>query len=145
MEKTRERNVTITHGIFSGGTTIGRIFHGVGVVIRNELRNYIKDVNCINERLMAVTLHGQVDIHLFTAYAPTAAATAQEKDVFYKALQNTYNTYKKKGMVITGADMNSKLIAAGNAQEEGIGQFVSGEGQEAEEGEGVEDNRNRMQ
>ena len=48
---------------------------------------------------------------------------------------------RKTGMVVIGADMNTKLIAPGNQDEEGIGPYIFGYGEETSEGTGVEESR----
>ena len=45
-------------------------------------------------------------------------------------------------MVIIGADMNTKLIAPGNQDEEGIGPYIFGYGEQISEGTGVEESSN---
>lgn len=58
---------------FSGGSDGGTIHHGVAIVIRNELRGYISDIETHSERSMAVTLKGIVPIHLLNIYAHSAS------------------------------------------------------------------------
>ena len=94
---------------------------------------------------MTLTLKGQVDITFVAAYAPTAIATAEDKDEFYSKLTTITNRYKKKRPMYIGADINAKLLHPGDG-DEGIGQHVFTEGAEGmREGTGVEDNRYRMQ
>ena len=51
-------------------------------------------------------------------------------------------TKRKTGMVIIGADMNTRLVSPGSQDEEGIGPYIFGHGEELSEGTGVEENRN---
>ena len=67
---------------FSGGAQGATCYHGVAIVIKNGLRNYIKDIETIHERLMTLTRSGQIDVTIVAAYAPTAIATAEDKDNF---------------------------------------------------------------
>ena len=85
---------------FSGGTTPGAIHHGVGIVIRNKFRNYIEDINTINERLTIMHLKGQVNIHIFSAYAPTATAESADKETFYEIFRKSINQLSKRGISI---------------------------------------------
>ena len=71
--------------------------HGVAFVIRNELKNYIKDIIPINERIMVVKFEGTIDMNIVIAYSPTAAAETIEKDSFYKSLRNEMRS-KKSGI-----------------------------------------------
>ena len=67
---------------FPGGAQGATCYHGVAIVVKNELRNYIKDIAAIDERLMTFTQSGQIDVTIVAAYAPTAIATAEDKDKF---------------------------------------------------------------
>ena len=74
---------------FSGGGLAAKgipCYQGVGIIIKKELLNYVFDAETISERLMTVTLRGRIPITVASAYAPTAAATTEEKDTFYAAL-----------------------------------------------------------
>ena len=126
---------------FSGGEEEGAIHHGVGIVISNKLRNYVKDIEPINERIMIAHIHGAIDLHIISAYAPTAAANTDDKEQFYEELRKQTKKYSKRGIVIIGADMNCKLSEPGAAEGDGIGPHVFGLGQAVEEIEGVEENR----
>ena len=116
----------------------------MGIIIRNDFKNYVTDIDTINERLMTLTLKGKIDVTLIAAYAPTAIAPAEEKDNFYELLTKETNKYKKKGIMYIGSDLNAKLIHPGEL-EEGYGQYIFKEGPPVSEGQGVEDNRFRLQ
>ena len=82
----------------SGGglETKGQIcYHEVGIIISKELLNYVLDVETLSERLMTITLRGKIPVTLASAYAPTAIATAEEKDNFYAALQKLTKKHNK--------------------------------------------------
>ena len=66
------------------------------VIKQNELRNYIKDIEIVDERLMTLTLSGQIDVTIVAAYAPTAIATAEDKDKFDNTLCTITTKYKKE-------------------------------------------------
>ena len=48
---------------------------GVGIVINNEFKNYIEDIEVCNGRMMAVTLNANKLITIINVYAPTALDT----------------------------------------------------------------------
>ena len=128
---------------FSGGglEDKGRTcHHGVCIVIRNELRNYILDIETISARFISVKTRGRIPITFLSAYAPTADTDTPEKDSVYEKLTTIANQHKKKGILIVGADMNAKLLQAGEGPEEGVGPHIFGEGHTLREGKGVEDN-----
>ena len=96
----------------------------MAIVIRNKLRNYILDVEDINERIMIITLRGKIDLHVFSAYAPTAAATYEEKESFHKILKENIRKRRKQCMIIIGANMNTKFLEGGINGDEGVGQHI---------------------
>ena len=55
---------------FSGGAQGATCYPGVAIVVKNEPRNFIKDIEAIDERLMTLTLTGQIDVTIVAAYAP---------------------------------------------------------------------------
>ena len=127
---------------FSGGRQEGAIHHGVGIRINNEFRSYIQYVEPINARILIMTLRGTVPIYIFSIYAPTAEADSETKDNFHELLRTHIKNKKRKtGMVIIGADTNAKRIAPGNQDEEVIGPYIFGHGEEISEGAGVEQSR----
>ena len=95
---------------------------------------------------MTITLKGRIPVTVASAYAPTAIATAENKDTFYAEFSKLTNKHTKKGILYVGADLNAKFIDPGD-YEDGIGPHILGVGQpvEREEGQGVEDNRTRLQ
>ena len=105
---------------FSGGAQGATCYHGVAIVVNHELRNYIKDIETVDERLMTLTLAGQIDVTIVAAYAPTAIATAEDKDKIYNKLCTITSKFKKKGLMYIGADLNAKLLRPGDGTE-GIG------------------------
>ena len=70
---------------FSGGDTKGYHFAGVAIVIHNKWNNIIADVQPINERIITITLNNAIPITIIGAYAPTAPATADEKEDVYES------------------------------------------------------------
>ena len=84
--------------------------------------------------MMIMTLKGKVPIYIFSIYAPTAEADSETKEHFRELLRTHIKTQRETGMVIIGADMNTKLIAPGNQDEEGIGPYIFGYGEDISEG-----------
>ena len=83
---------------FSGGELAAKgepCYHGVGIIVKKELKSYILDVETISERLMTITLRGRIPITAVSAYAPTAIATAEDKDNVYAAFKIITRKYRK--------------------------------------------------
>ena len=64
-------------------------FRGVAIVVSNEFRNYVIDVEPMNHRIMSITLRGTVPLRILSVYAPTAQAEERTKTDFYKTLKET--------------------------------------------------------
>ena len=94
---------------FSGGEVAGTIHHGVGTIYHNNLRHFHRDTECISDRLMVTTFNGKIDLHIISAYAPTAIATEEDKDAFYTSLTEEIHKRRKQGMTLMGADLNAKF------------------------------------
>ena len=52
---------------------------GVAIVINNELLNYIKEIEPINDRIMTIAFAGTLPTTFVCNYSPTAKATEEEK------------------------------------------------------------------
>ena len=104
--------------VLSGGSQGATCYHGAAIVIKHELRNYIKDIETMDERPMTLTRSGQIYVTTVAAYAPTAIATAEDKDKFYNKLCTISSKYKKKGLMYIGADLNAKLYTQETEQKE---------------------------
>ena len=127
---------------FSGGPDGEVCYHGVGMVLNDKHLKYVKYVNTVNARLMAMTLHGKVDIHIVTAYAPTAISPTQDKDEFYTELIRLIKTKTRKGALFVGGDMNASFREEDIDINNGIGRpHIFGKDQQLQEGQGVEAER----
>ena len=73
---------------------------------------------------MAMTLHGKVDIHIVTAYAPTTISPTQDKDEFYTELTRLIKTKIRRGALFVGGDMNAKFREEGIDINNGIGPHI---------------------
>ena len=51
----------------------------MGLIINNELNNYIEDIEPINDRITTNALSGTVPVTIICNYTPTAKATFEEK------------------------------------------------------------------
>lgn len=106
IQETRETNnkqiLTKEHTWYFPGNQTNIEHHGVGMIIRNELRNYVKDVIPINSRLIILILRGIIPITIISTYAPTADKTDTEKDKYYNVLQNEIRKGKQRSTLPNG-------------------------------------------
>ena len=93
---------------FSGKAPPGEkaIVEGVALVIKNDWRNYIADVQPVNERIALLKLWGTPRVVLVSAYGPTARASVEEKNRFWSQLKRTVKLEDKRGLVVVLGDFN---------------------------------------
>ena len=91
---------------------------GVGVVIKNEFRNYIMDIEPISGRIMRINFNATLPITLLTVYAPTAQSTTDRKEAFYKQLIETYQQHQAANIVLTSGEFNAKVGRCGGPHKE---------------------------
>ena len=72
---------------------------GVGVIITNELRNYIHKIHPIHDRLMIMELNFAIPTTIIITYAPTAVASDTTKNAYYQDLNKYTQRYPRKGMI----------------------------------------------
>ena len=77
--------------------------------------------NPVNDRLISVRLRGQAKhVKLVQVYAPTSAATDEEIETFYETLQQEINNKDRQDILIISGDLNAKVGAKQNVEEDGI-------------------------
>ena len=110
--------------VFGGVGEKKSIHEGVAVVFRNEMRNYVQKVIHINERIIAVKMRGVVPITIIGVYAPTAMASWEKKQEFYKTLKLETKKAKNNGATFVMGDFNARLQCRLADSEECIGPYT---------------------
>ena len=87
----------------------GSRYAGVAFVVHNEMLNYIKDIEPINDRMMILTIGYSMETTIIDAYAPTADKDEEVKKEFYDELEKQYNKYTNKGPTIIIGDLNARI------------------------------------
>ena len=105
---------------------------GVGIVINNELANYIREIEPINDRIMSITLGYTVPITIICNYSRTATEghTFEQKTEHYGKLEEITKKHLNKGPTYTCGDFNARLVRK-HDNGEPIGNFIFDKGQEA--------------
>ena len=71
-------------------------------------------VEAVNEIIAVASFKGAVNLHVRSAYAPTAEIATQETHTHthtcYKQLEQEIQNKERQGCTIVGADMNERLI-----------------------------------
>ena len=131
---------------FSGGDTKEHHFAGVYVIVSNKWKNATEDIQPISERIMYVTLKHIIPITIIGAYAPTAEATQESKDTFYKELDNLIKDKKNKHISHLLGDMNARIQVKQGPHEECIGNHTFNKANITleKQNEDIEDNRLRF-
>ena len=93
----KEQNKQYTW-FFSGDTTknTDHTHAGVAIIIKNDLLNYIQDIQPINDRLMYITLEHIMPVTFINVYMPTAEHTTEVKELCYKQLQKLQRKNREK-------------------------------------------------
>ena len=82
---------------------------GVAIVIKNELKNYIWDVNPVSNRLMSISIGYAITISVISVYIPTAQHDLNYKEQNYKNLSKLQNQLQKQGPTYTMGDFNARV------------------------------------
>lgn len=92
----------------SGITCGGRANWGVGIAIKQELVKYITGMNCLNERVMWITVKLAGGIYQFVSvYSPCEGSNADDLEKFYDQLQDIVDN--NKGKLVLLGDFNARI------------------------------------
>lgn len=108
------------------GETAGH--RGVGFIIKPYLKNSVKELNGISERIAVLVMkvpYYNKEWAIIQVYAPTEQADKNETDLFYNNLQETLIKYDKHYVVIIG-DFNAQVGTKQSESEFVIGKFGHG-------------------
>jgi exonuclease III len=86
--------------------------YGVGFAVKNKLVNLIQTPIAISERIISIRLYAKGGIiNIISAYAPTLAALAEDKDMFYESLQRVIDTIPVDEHIYLLGDLNAHIGA----------------------------------
>jgi exonuclease III len=92
--------------LYSGQT--GR--NGVAIVLAKEIRETLVQVTRRSERMMSVKLGmGKSILTVISAYAPQSGCEEEEKDKFWRELEEEFNTIPGNEKAIIGGDLNGHV------------------------------------
>ena len=90
---------------------------GVGIVISNKQTQHIKDIEPISDRLMYITLKGNLQITIINTHIPAADRPQDEKYDIYKQISQLLRKRKNKGPTYLAGDMNARIQKAQTDEE----------------------------
>ena len=126
MKDSGERILHENYKLIYSGKEDGR--HGVGVVLAPELAPYVEKVDCISERIISLSIKTKtVAFSLIQVYAPQRGRPSQEKDQFYRDLQDATDTARYKEKLIVCGDFNGHIGSERDHVETVVGAFGLGD------------------
>ena len=120
---------------YSGADERGR--NGVGIVLSKEFKDSLVSVSRTNDRVMSVKLGiGETVVNVICAYAPQVGCEDEEKETFWRQMDQELRAIPEGERVIVGGDLNGHVGISKEAIERIHGWGV---GEKNEEGERVTD------
>ena len=121
---------------YSGADEGGR--NGVGIVLSKEFKDSLVSVSRTNDRVMSVKLGiGETVVNVICAYAPQVGCEDEEKETFWRQMDQELRAIPEGERVIVGGDLNGHVGISREAIERIHGGW--GVGEKNEEGERVTD------
>lgn len=109
---------------FSGTNTSEDRTHGVGIVISNQLLNYMADIQPINDRLVTLTLGCSIPVNFICAYAPPSTHDTENKKQFYDQLQTLQDKLEKEGPTFLFGDAYARIQKKSSSNEACVGPYT---------------------
>ena len=93
---------------YSGADERGR--NGVGVVLSKELQDRLVSVSRTNDRVLSVKLFiGETVVNVICAYAPQMGCQDEEKETFWRQVDQELRAIPEGERVIVGGDLNGHM------------------------------------
>ncbi|KAL4718009.1 hypothetical protein ACJJTC_013063, partial [Scirpophaga incertulas] len=85
-------------------------YHGVGILINNNIKKYASNVIHHSHRCMMLKINAHpFDLNILQLYAPTADCDDQELEEFYEGIKELLKSGKSQDVNITMGDLNAKV------------------------------------
>ncbi|KAK6039980.1 hypothetical protein COOONC_22515, partial [Cooperia oncophora] len=110
-KETATRKTNDGHLIVLGAKLSGRNVGGVGFLVHHRLEHMVDSVEVIGPRLAILRLRidKRTFVSIINCYAPTSAATDEEKDAFYKELEEMIKRERSYYKYVVG-DFNAVIM-----------------------------------
>ncbi|KAJ8364363.1 hypothetical protein SKAU_G00131940 [Synaphobranchus kaupii] len=98
--------------------------NGVGVVLKEEYVKSVLEVKRVSDRVMSMKLEivGMM-MNVVSAYAPQVGCEIDEKDEFWRELDEVVESVPKEERVVIGADSNGHVGEGNRGDEEVMGRY----------------------
>lgn len=106
------RQLTSGHHILYSGRTDDHHSRGVAIITTKEVNRSLTEWKPINERLIKARYNSAfATLTMIGCYAPTEDTTEDEKDAFYKKLQEAVDETPSHNVLLIMGDLNAKVGA----------------------------------
>ena len=121
----KAREVGERYKFYYYGVENGR--NGIGIILEKELEELVVEVNRISDQIMwmRLQLNGEI-AKILSVYAPQVGCTEQEKDEFWKLLDETVGKIPCNERVWIGGDLNEHVGEGNTGEEVFVGCFRLG-------------------
>lgn len=118
--------------------------NGVGVIVKERYIKSVLEVKRISDRVISVKMELEgVIINVISAYAPQAGCDIEEKEAFWREMDELVESIPRSERVVIGADFNGH-VGSGNVGDERV-MGIHGFGERNAEGQMIVDFANRME
>ena len=93
--------------LYSGANRNGR--NGVGIVLAKEVRDEVIEVNRRSDRVMRVKLNVGETVNILCVYAPQVGCEEEEKENFWRDLEEEFRLIPNGERVVLGGDLNGHV------------------------------------
>lgn len=101
--------------------------HGVGIILKTDVGEYIHNCNYVNNRIVKLSIRTRHQkLSVVQIYAPQQGRTTDEKEEFYETLQATIDTCPPDEQIIVMGDFNGHVGTDRTGYEENLGHFHIG-------------------
>lgn len=85
-------------------------YHGVGIMVRGELRKYVSNVIHFSNRCMMLNISAHpFNLNIIQVYAPTCDGDDHEVEEFYEGIDQLLKSVKSQDINIIIGDLNAKV------------------------------------
>ena len=112
--------------------------NGVGIILRKDLTKSVLEVRRVSDRAMGMKLEiGGMILNVLSAYAPQVGCELEEKERFWRDMDELLEGVPIEERVLLGADFNAHVGEGNQGDAEVLGKY--GFGQKNDEGQKVVD------